>query len=137
MNKRGFTFIELLAVILIIGVVIGISVPAIRYADRKFHEKAYNTKIQLIKHAAEDYGDDFKEVIIDQSNTNTYTDPTTNTSYKAVTVKVRDLLSNGYITKDTDMTKEDILDPRTNESMLDITITIYIKNNRAYAKINN
>ena len=137
MNKRGFTFIELLAVIILIGLVIGISVPAIRYADRKFHEKAYNTKIQLIKHAAENYGDDFKEIISDQNNTNTYTDPSTNTSYKAVTVRVRDLLSNGYITKDTDLSKEDVLDPRTNESMLDVTITIYIKNNRAYAKVNS
>ena len=49
MNKKGFTFIELLAVIILIGLVIGIAIPSIRYADKKFHEKAYKTKIELIK----------------------------------------------------------------------------------------
>lgn len=136
MSKKGFTFVELLAVIVLIGLVIGISVPTIRYADRKFHQKAYNTKIELIKHAAENYGDDYKEVIIDESNTLTYSDPSTNQTYKAINVKVRDLLNNGYISKDNDINQDDVLDPRTKESMLDITITIYVKNNRAYAKVN-
>lgn len=137
MNKKGFTFVELLAVIVLIGLVIGISVPIIRYADKKFHQKAYNTKIELIKHAAENYGDDFKEIILDESNSVTYSDPTTSQTYKAVTVRVRDLLNNGYISKDNDIKKDDVLDPRTKESMLDIQITIYVKNNRAYAKVNN
>jgi len=135
MNKKGFTFVELLAVIVLIGIIIGISIPTIRYADRKFHEKAYKTKIELIKSAAQEYGDDNKEIIIYATNGSTYTDPTTGGTYPSITVTVEDLLNNGYITKDDDLKDDDILDPRTKVSMLSKTVIIYIKNNRAYAKI--
>ena len=135
MNKKGFTFVELLAVIVLIGIIIGISIPTIRYADRKFHEKAYKTKIELIKNAAQEYGDDNKEVIIYATGGSTYTDPATGGSYPSITVTVQDLLNNGYITKDDDLKEEDILDPRTRTSMLNKSVIIYIKNNRAYAKI--
>lgn len=136
MNKKGFTFIELLAVIILIGLVIGIAIPSIRYADKKFHEKAYKTKIELIKTAAQEYGDDYKEIITYATDGSTYTDPSTGTSYPSITITVRDLLNNGYITKDSGLKTADVLDPRTDESMLNKTITVYIKNNRAYAKVN-
>lgn len=135
MNKKGFTFIELLAVISLIAVILLIAIPSIRYADRKFHEKAYKTKIELIKTAAQEYGDDFKEVILYSNGGSTYTDPSTGAIYPSVNITVRDLLSNGYITKDNDLDKEDVLDPRTDKSMLTKLITVYIKNNRAYAKV--
>ena len=134
MNRKGFTFVELLAVIVLIGIIIGISVPIIRYADKKFHEKAYNTKVDLIKNAAKDYGDENIEFI--NAQTTTYTEPSSGHSYKAVTITVGDLLDKGYITKDNDIRKIDVLDPRNDESMLDKTITVYIKYNRAYVKLN-
>jgi prepilin-type N-terminal cleavage/methylation domain-containing protein len=136
MNKKGFTFIELLAVIVLISVVLLIAVPSIRYADRKFHEKAYNTKMELILNAAKEYGDDFKEVIIYNTNGSSYSDPSTGSNYPAVTITVRDLLNNGYITKDNGLNETDILDPRDDTSMLNKSLTVYIKNNRAYAKFN-
>ena len=48
----------------------------------------------------------------------------------------KDVKSILQICKDNDINQDDVLDPRTKESMLDITITIYVKNNRAYAKVN-
>lgn len=135
MNKKGFTFIELLAVIVLISVVLLIAVPTIRYADKKFHKKSYNTKSELILNAAKEYGDDYKEIIMHSSGS-MYTDPSTNDTYPSVTITIRDLLNNGYVTKDNDIKTNDILDPRDDSSMLDKTITIYIKNNRAYAKYN-
>lgn len=135
MNKKGFTFIELLAVIILIGIVIGIAIPSIRYADKKFHEKAYNTKVNLIKQAAEEYGDDYKEIILYSTGAENYT--VGGNTYHSTTITVEDLLNNGYITKDNGLKNDDILDPRNDKSMLDVTITIYIKHNRAYAVINN
>ena len=136
MNKKGFTFVELLAVIVLISIVLLISVPTIRYADKKFHEKSYKTKTELILNAAKEYGDDYKEIILYSSYGTTYTEPSTNSSYPAVVITVRDLLNNGYITKDNDIKTDDILDPRDDSSMLDKSITVYIKNNRAYAVYN-
>lgn len=139
MNKKGFTFIELLAVIVIIAIVIGITIPSVRYADQRFHEKAYKTKIELIKKAAENYGDDYREIILNSNAGVTYTLPVEygdENAYPAVYITVRDLLNNGYITRDDGLKEPDVLDPRTDETMLNIQIVIYIKNNRAYAIIN-
>lgn len=136
MNKKGFTFIELLAVLILIGIVLLIAVPSIRYADRKFHEKAYKTKVDLILNAAREYGDDNKEIIMYSSTGSLYVDPESGASYSSINVTVRDLLNNSYLTKDADIKKNDIVDPRDDSSMLDKQIIIYIKNDRAYAKFN-
>ena len=136
MNKKGFTFIELLAVLILISIVILIAVPSIKYADKKLHEKSYKTKSELILNAAKEYGDDYKEIILYSSYGTVYTDPSSGSTYPSVTITVRDLLNNGYVTKDNDIKENDILDPRNDTSMLDKSITVYIKNNRAYAVYN-
>ena len=68
------------------------------------------------------------------SNIEFYEDEEGNT-YPSITITVGDLLSNGYITSDT-KEEDEVLDPRDNSSMLDKTITIYLKNNTAYAILN-
>lgn len=136
MNKKGFTFIELLAVLILISIVILIAVPSIKYADKKLHEKSYKTKSELILNAAKEYGDDYKEIILYSSYGTVYTDPSSGSTYPSVTITVRDLLNNGYVTKDNDIKENDILDPRNDTSMLDKSITVYIKKNRAYAVYN-
>ncbi|MCR5788113.1 MAG: prepilin-type N-terminal cleavage/methylation domain-containing protein [Bacilli bacterium] len=135
MGKKGFTLVELLAVIVLISIITLIAIPSIRYADKKITQKNYETKKELIKTAAEEYGDDYKELIVYASTPTYYTDASGN-SYPSLTITVRDLLRNGYITKDTDIKTEDVLDPRDDTSLLDKTIIVYIKNNRSYAKLN-
>ena len=135
MNKNGFTFIELLAVIVLIALITVIAVPTIKLADKKIRTKNLNAKLDLIKIAAESYGDDNKDVLLYQTTT-TYTDPSNNVKYPSITVTVRDLLNNGYLVKDKNGKGEDIINPVTKESLLNKTITIYYKNNRVKAKLN-
>lgn len=135
MNKKGFTFIEILAVIILIALITVIAVPTMKLADKKIQNKNLEAKKELIKIGAEKYGDDNKEVILYQSTT-TYTDPSNNVAYPSVTVTVRDLLNNGYLSKDKDSKTDDIKNPVTKASLLTNTVTIYFKNNRAYAKLN-
>ena len=52
MNKNGFTFIELLAIIILIGLITIVAVPSIRLADKKIQQKNYDTKVELIEKAA-------------------------------------------------------------------------------------
>ena len=134
MNKNGFTFIELLAIIILIGLITIVAVPSIRLADKKIQQKNYDTKVELIEKAAESYADDHKD-LINYSATTTYT--SNGVSYPAITVTVRTLLDMGYLSKDPGLKKEDILDPRDDKSMLNKTLTVYIKNNRSYAVLNN
>lgn len=135
MNKKGFTFIEILAVIVLIALITVIAVPSIKLADKKIQTKNLQTKKDLIKIAAETYGDDNKEVLLYQS-TSTYTDPSNNISYPSITVTVGDLLNNGYLSKDKDSKTDDIKNPVTKASLLSSTVTIYYKNNRVHAKLN-
>ncbi len=135
MNRKGFTLIELLAVIILISVITLITIPSIKYASRKINERNYETKLKMIKASAEDYGNDYKE-IIQYNSSETYTNPSDSIAYPSVTVTVSDLLANGYLVKDADIAQDDILDPRDKTSLKSNTITIYIKNNSAYAVLN-
>ena len=135
MNKKGFTFIELLAIIVLIGLITLIAIPSIKLADKKIQNKNYETKKDLIKKAAENYGEDNKDILL-YSTTTTYTDPSNNVSYPSINIKVRDLLNNGYVSKDTGLKNADILNPVTGVSILNEDIVVYYKNNRVYAKLN-
>ena len=129
MLKKGFTLIELLAVIVLISIITLITIPSVKYANKKIAQKNYETKLKVIKASAEEYGEDNKMLIM-------YNPTTTYNSYPAVVVTIEDLLRNGYLTKDSDIQEDDILDPRDDSSMKNKTITIYIKNSSAYAVIN-
>ena len=132
MNKNGFTFIELLAIIVLIGLITVIAVPSIKLADKKIQEKNFKTKVELIEKAGESYGDDHRDLILNSSEM--YSDPN-GVSYPEITITVRDLLNSGYITKDPGLKREDVLDPRDDSSILTNKVRIYVKNNHAYAKL--
>ena len=58
MNKKGFTLVEILVVIVVLGLIIGIAVPNINKSNRKAKERILLTKIHNIEKAAVLYGQD-------------------------------------------------------------------------------
>lgn len=139
MNNKGFTFVELIAIIVIIAVITIIAVPSINRADEKINQEMYDTKIKLIKSAAKEYGEDYMDVIVnvaDPNDDSTWYHESEN-KYPKIEITVEDLYNNGYLVKDSGSNEEDIKDPRDDSSMFDIPITIYIKNNQPYCIINN
>ena len=67
-NKKGFTLVELLAVILILGVLMGIAVPAIMSMNKRFKIKGFDDKIELIEKAAVNYAQNNANAIKSQIN---------------------------------------------------------------------
>ena len=58
MNKKGFTLVEILSTIVIIGLLFGLAVPGINKIRDNMNKKALNTKLQLIEQAGVLWGQD-------------------------------------------------------------------------------
>ena len=63
MNKKGFTLTELLAVIVILGVLLTIAVPSVLYINDLLKDNMYDKKLKFIEQAAQLYGQDNADYI--------------------------------------------------------------------------
>lgn len=82
MNRKGFTLVELLATITILGIIVTIGGVSISGIIKNAKNEEYKQLVSSIKNAAEIY---YQEVIIDGNGGDT-------------TVSLADLLNKGYIT---------------------------------------
>ena len=63
MNKKGFTLVEVISVIALLGLIIGLAVPGVMRSSKKAKERTLNTKIKNIEKAAILYGQDNRNLI--------------------------------------------------------------------------
>ncbi len=136
MNKRGFTLVELLSVIVLLGVIVAIAVPSINGVMNMINKNMIDKKIILIEEAATMMGEDIKGSIISSPQ-----------KYKTFPCKsfiISDLVPD-YLAKDNDneCLKEEstsqegcIVDPSDKDNYLDkLEVIIYYKNKRISAKV--
>ncbi len=119
-NKRGFTLVEMLAVIAIIAAMTALVIPSIILVKDKINERAYQAKKEIILLAAQTYG---------QNNPNLFDE------VDEVTVSIGFLLKNGYLAKDVDNTSSVcsssygcVIDPRDKKNINSYSVLIE-KNN--------
>lgn len=103
MNKKGFTMIELLGVITILGILSGIAIPAVYRHVTHAREQAYETLLKTSYEAAQ------------SKAANTMADPTAEPSGK-IEYSIDDLVNEGYM--------DDPIDPQKNGSSCTGTVTI-------------
>ena len=133
MNKKGFTLVELLAVLVLISLLMGLAIPGINRISNNMKKKSYNQKIKLIESAAELWGQDNKANITiscdktDEKSVNLKNKTKCDKYYEIV---VSDLISSDYIKAD-DGTN--IKNPVSNKSMNNCKITVYTKYGKIYA----
>lgn len=119
MNKNGFTLVELLVVILILGLLVAIVVPTANNVATKSKIKMCNTKIELIREAAELWGQKNRKIIFNSTS---------------ITKTFKELADMGVIDYDNG---NEILNPINNENLNDKQVKITINNNSISAEIVN
>ena len=120
MNKKGFTLVEMLAVIVILGIIIAIAVPATISTSKKTKNQMHDTKVNMIEKAAELYGQDK----YDPNNT------------EAEIVSLKQLMEKNYLKKDDNKCEEGkcIKDPLDNTPMDNQNVCICIINKSVVAE---
>lgn len=124
MNRKGFTLIEVLAVVIIIGLLGVLIVPGLLNNVDTAKEKAYNTLISNIVTGSQTYYEECEYG--DLSNITKYGEYACLISNKTINTTLGTLANTGFLnTKDTDSTgKKIVKDPKTDKDISDCTIKI-------------
>lgn len=139
MNKKGFTLIEMLAVIAIIGLLAIMITPGIMSLRRSALENALESRISMIENAAKDYAQDHITEL-KSSVTSSYNGektPNDNCIYRNVNFLINSgyiSTSNTYIVEDesnNQIKENQILDPTTGLSMNNRRVCIRFDTNDA------
>ena len=107
--KKGFTLIETVVIIAILGVIIAITATAMTNSAKTTKQAACRTKIKMIEKAA---------IMYVQDNPNMYGN---------YSVKISVLLNNDYLDDDENNA---VINPLTNESMNDCNIALVESNGK-------
>lgn len=128
MNKKGFTLVELLAVLVLIGLLFGLAIPGINKISSNIKKRSYNEKVKLIESAAVLWGQDNKTRL---QKINCTINEKSIPCYK---LKVSQLLSDNYLDSDNNSGK--VINPTDNSDMGDNCVYVYKESKRVYAEFN-
>lgn len=123
-NKRGFTLVELLCVIVIIALVTTIATTKVFPYILNGNEKTFCAKLEMIKSQALNYASKYEQELNESTE---YFE-----GNKSIKIKINDLVLNKIIEADRNGL---VIDPRNNATMNDLDVIFYLKNNRIYVYI--
>ena len=127
-NNKGFTLVELLSVIVLIGLLLGLGIPGINRIKQNMSKKSLNTKINLIEQAAVLWGQDNKTLLQAKSDCNDK-DGNTISCYKKT---IESLIEEDYLESESH-NEITYTNPVDNSELKGKCVYVYKKNNRVYA----
>ena len=134
-NKKGFTLVELLGVIVVLSFVMTIAFFSVNRVREDSMQKILETKLDQVEQAAVFYAQDNPSILSESC----VVDDVYYDNYCKV-LTVRELINaggnyfeSGTLTQDESGNYEDLINDWTGKSMLDDTVQVYRKNNRIYS----
>ena len=127
MNKKGFTLVEILSVLVLISLLLGLAIPGINKISSNMKKKCYSKKVILVESAAELWGQDNKTLL--QSSSDCEIRGREKVSCYKITVG--SLIENNYL--DSDKNSGEYISPLDNSDMKNQCVYVYKKNNRVYS----
>lgn len=139
-NRKGFTLVEILAVIVILAILIAVAVPSVLTLSSKMKGNMYCSKIETVEKAAQVYGQENSDTLYNKVSSVcsvVESDKSVTTVKQCLTVQVSELLAKGYLNKEENYNtkvKDEFYDPRDSTSMKTDKVYVYVQNKRIYAK---
>ena len=130
MNRRGFTLVELLSVLVLIGLLFGLAIPGINKISSNMKKKSYSKKVSLVESAAILWGQDHRTLL--QSSDCEIKNGKQVSCYK---ITISSLIEDNYL--DSDKNSGEYINPVDNSDMKECVVFVYKENNRVYAELDN
>lgn len=109
--KKGFTLVELLAILAILGAIVLVSVPSIVATNKRSEENNYDQYTASIENAAQIYVEIHPDRFATLKSTNNHTE----------TINTEDLVASGVI-------QGTLKNPRTNIQLINEASSVTVKN---------
>ena len=127
-NKKGFTLVEILAVIVLISLIIIIAVPSVKSISYKSKKKLFNTKVELTKEAVNLWGTNNKTCFTETGYCGVFTVCEGEGAITCTTTFGK-LAENGIINYDEeDNGEEFVVNPVNSESLNNKELTVTLEN---------
>lgn len=127
MNKKGFTLVELLATIIILGILVTVVYPTVISTIKSSEKKAHYSEVKTIEKALKLYYLDHVDDLKDLNDSRTIDGCSSNRSVNALKdgktpVGIKTLIEEGYIS-DNEARDGNIIDPCTDKPITgDVTV---------------
>ena len=118
MNKKGFTLMELLAVIIILGIISTIGLVSVASVRRKANDGMFRDKLDFVIAGAKNWGEENKNIVYNSNST--------------IEETVGELIAGGFIESDDN---NQIIYDNDKTSINELEVKIFINYNRVYACI--
>ena len=135
MNKKGFTLVELLAAIVVLGIIVTIVYPTVTSTIKSSKEKVHDSQVKTVEKALRMYYLDHLDHLKDLNENGTLSECGTGEKDalkvgKSV-VNVSTLISEGYIS-DNETKDNKLIDPCTDEEMSGVVSVKWLCDKKQY-----